>query len=87
MLKSIAKEDPDLVKKVLQISKDEALGLTGTDRLIKQLGIANGERAKYIYETLKDQDDKKAYLKELARKKLLTSDVLTQIAELKSGDK
>lgn len=84
-LASIAKENPDLAQKIVDIAADEAKGLTGNDRLIKQLGIANGERAKYLalsLDKMKTPQEKTAYITDLAGKKLLPKDVIDQLAYL-----
>lgn len=88
-LKNIAEGDEVLAKKIIGIIKDEKMGLTANDRLIKMLGVENGERAKYIFETIKDLDkeEKKAKLKEYATKKILTKDVLSQLVEMNQTQK
>lgn len=78
----LAKDDPALVQKMLDIAKEEAKGLDGNDRMIKMLGVVNGERAKYIVDQVNgmgSNEEKKAYLKDLAIKKLLSAEVLQQV--------
>lgn len=87
-LLTIAQQDPDMAKRVLAAAKTAAAGLTKTDTLIKTLGVANGARATYIVEKLKGlktNEEKKAYLADLATKKLLTAEVLTQVTKQLSG--
>jgi hypothetical protein len=88
-LKNLAKENPKLVTKILDVIKDEKLGLDANDRLIKQLNVENGERAKYIFEEIKDlsKDEQKLKLKDWASKKVLTAQVLEQVVELKTKSK
>ncbi len=85
-LKEISKTNPVLAKKIVDVIKAERAGLDGTDRLIKMLGVENGERAKYIYETMQDfktAKEKTTYLQELKEKKLLSAKVYAQLLELK----
>lgn len=77
-------ENEELVLKVLDIYEKEKLGLTSNDLKLKGLDIGNGMRARAIVtelNKLKTKEDKKAYLRELARKKILTDDVLDQVLE------
>lgn len=79
-LKTIAQENPDLAQKILDTMKDEQLGLSSSERYIKAAPV--DVRAQYIEGQLKDMptnDAKKAYLKDLAIKKILTADVLKQV--------
>jgi len=57
MLLDVAKENPDVVEKMMEIAKDRALGLDYRERMIKQLGVESGERAAYI--ASKNQRDEK----------------------------
>lgn len=84
-LEQVASQDPDMAKRVITYAKDDAAGLTKTDILTRSLGIANGARAAYINQQLqgmKTNDEKKAYLSDLASKKILTDAVLKQIVGL-----
>lgn len=81
----IAKDNPDLAQKIVSIAAEEKKGMTATDRLIGQLGVANGERAKYISITLqkmKTPAEKVSYIKDLSDKKLLDSQVVKQVTYL-----
>jgi len=55
------------------------------DRLIKQLGIENEARAKYISNKTQDMDaaEKFQYIKDLKKKKIITKEVEKQINKLK----
>lgn len=78
------KKDPKIVEKMTDIAKDEAKGLNYTDRMIKQLGVENGERAKYILQRVKEMKtpgEKKAYILELGEKGLLTKEVIAQMVK------
>ena len=87
-LRAIAAEDPDKAERILDIAEAEAQGLSGNDRLIKMLGVSNGERAKYMVELLQKMEDaseKKEFLRDMAQKKLLSDTVLDQIEVLLSN--
>ena len=84
-LKDLYTSNPAEAKKVLQAFNDEASGITGTDRLIKQLDVNNGNRAQYIVKVInemKTPEEKLNYIKDLDSKKIITSQVLTQITSL-----
>jgi len=84
----IKEEDPALAKKIVEISKDDKLGLTYTDRLIKQRGVENGMRARYLFgkfQELKTNAEKHALWKELSAKGILTEKTKSQIKYLLKG--
>jgi len=84
-LKGILKTDKPLAEEIIKQAKEKGSGLTTEDKQIRSLDIKNGGRAKYIakkLDRLKTPEAKKAYLLELAKKKLVTKEVLLQIAEL-----
>jgi len=79
VLKELAETNEKLFDKVSDISEEEKLGLNLNDRLIKQLGVENGERAKYILSQLKNfktREEARIFLMDLSDKKLLTDEVL-----------
>jgi hypothetical protein len=83
-LVDIAKQDPQLFAKIIEKAKEDAKGLTKDDKLIQSLGVENGERASYIKGRLlelKTSEEKKAFLVDLAKKKLLTKQVIAQMAK------
>lgn len=83
--KAIYDKDRNLYEKILEISDDKKLGLTYSERLIKQLGVENGERAKYIVEQadkFKSREEKNNYIRNLYDKKIVSDDVLDQISFL-----
>lgn len=87
MLLDVAKENPDIVEKMMEIAKDKALGLNYSERMIKQLGVENGERAEYIaskIKEMKNKEEKREYVKNLIEKKILTDNVAKQILPLLS---
>jgi hypothetical protein len=85
MFDQIIRDDPQLAKKINEIIEDEKLGLTYTDRLIKQLGVENGERAKFIVKKLnekKTNQEKAALFDEYVKKKIITKRVANQIYQM-----
>tara|TARA_R110000868_G_scaffold114344_2_gene306421 strand:+ start:2633 stop:5806 length:3174 start_codon:yes stop_codon:yes gene_type:complete len=85
----IKQENPELAAKLKETSQQEKLGLTRSDRLIMQLGVANQARATYVYENwkvLKTPEEKKAYIEDLKKKKIITEEVALQLKKLKAND-
>lgn len=84
--KKIKQKNPQLFEKIKDVKQDDELGLDYSDRLIKQLGVENGERAKYIWETVKMFDTpelKNAYIKDLRTKKIISDKVWEQLKQLR----
>jgi len=78
----LIKEKPTIAQKINQIIKEEQLGLTYIDRLILQLGVENGERAKFIFSELnklKTKEAKKKYYQDLIDKRIISKRVGDQI--------
>ena len=83
----LAVVDRELAEKIAEIAKEEKLGFTYTDRLIKQLGVTNGERAKYLkkkFDQLKTKEEKNALWEEYVRKEIITKNVSIQLNYLLS---
>ncbi len=83
----IAKTNMPLFNELKSVIDSNNKGLNYNDRLMLQLQVANGERAKFIYENIKSMKtpaEKKAYATELQKKGILTKNVLTQLSELLS---
>lgn len=78
-LKALAKEDPKLAEKVLDRIDELSLGLTNEESRLKDATVA--VRAEYIREKMQGmtREEKKAYLKELAKKKILTDAVMDEL--------
>lgn len=86
-VQELDKVDPKLVDKLYDISEEQKKGLDYTDRLIKQLGVENGERAKFIWEKLnelKTTEEKNKYFEELDSKGLISDNIYKQLQDLKS---
>jgi hypothetical protein len=67
--------------KLRDIIEDKRLGLTYTERLIKQLQIANGERAKYLAEKAAPMpaEERTLYLRDMQQKRILTPPMFLQM--------
>ena len=77
--------NPELAKKVNEIVEDEKLGRTYEDSLIMALGVANGERAKYIHSKmvkLKTDEQRAKLWEEYVQKKIISKNVAEQLKEL-----
>jgi hypothetical protein len=85
----IIQKDPTMAKNINQLIEDESLGLTFADRLVKQLGVANEQRAQYIVTKLQGLEDDTARAQifdEYVNKKIITSDVADQIQSILNAD-
>lgn len=83
----IKKDNPELYNQIKDLREEEKLGLNFTEKLMKQLGVENGERAKYIWDTLEKletPEEKNAYIKELTDKKIISKEVKDQLRKLKA---
>ena len=87
-MRSIKETDKVLYDKIVDIKKSDDLGLSSTDRALKQLGVTDGTRAQYIYDQAKtmSKEEANAYIKDLRTKKVISDNVLKQIKELKAND-
>lgn len=77
--------NPTLADKIVEIAKDEKKGLTYEDKLVKALGVENGERARYILEQFnkeKSDEAKAALWEEYQTKGLITKQVSEQLRYL-----
>lgn len=84
-LARIKQENPELADKIKDVVDERKLGLTYTEKLMKQLGVENGERAKYINDQilkLATPEERNAYYQELRQKKIITDEVASQIKRL-----
>ena len=66
--------------RVRRIIEEKALGLDYQERLIKQLGVENGARARYIAKKAHPmmEGPRLQYLQDLRRKQILTREVIRQ---------
>lgn len=88
-VKEVKQKDPQLYERLKKVVEERKLGLTQQERLVKGLGVSNGERARYVDEMIMrlPQEERNDYLKQLVDKKVVTPAVLDQIKEIrKSGE-
>ncbi len=57
---TISKSNPALAKEIVKVIDDKKQGVTLNERLVKNLGVASGQRAKYIADQLNKLSDKKS---------------------------
>jgi hypothetical protein len=84
------KVDKELAAKVSEIAKQEKKNLNYTDRMILDLGVANGERAQYLatkFYELDTKEQKAALWDELSKKGVITKDVKKQLTTLLNAEK
>lgn len=82
---ALAKENPSVAKKVAEIKKQQDLDYSDLDYTINELGVENGQRAKFIFQYLKEQPDDTARAKlwdELIAKELISKKVAEQLNDL-----
>ena len=87
-LSAIKTHDPNMFNAVIKFGQDTKSGITKDEESIRGLGVQNKERSTAVYnqmETLESDEEKKAYLKDMVAKKVLTESVLKQVLEMKSG--
>ena len=84
MIDRLNNKNKKLGQSVKEIIEEERLGLTYSERLIKQLGVESGERAKYIKSKLDklSEEERNNYYQELKHKKIITKKIDDQIQEL-----
>lgn len=80
----LKKSDPLLYAKLKETFNERAAGLSYTERLMKQLGVNNGERAKYVYQEILrlPKDKRNEYYADLKKKKIVTDAVEKQLKQL-----
>jgi hypothetical protein len=82
----IKTENPELFEKLKDVVADRKLGLTTEEKQIKQLGVENGVRAKYIDGVIMKlpKEKRAAYYEELRKKRIITEEVAKQIRRLRN---
>ena len=78
-------ENPEFAKRLDDFANERALGLTVDERLIKNLGVENQERARYIYSHIKSlptREQRQELWLDWVNKKIITERVERQIQEL-----
>lgn len=85
--KEIKAEDPLLFEAVKDAKADAELGLTSVERRVKSLGVADGTRARFIWDKLsemKSRDEKNMLISDWKKKKIITDSVMEQLKRIKS---
>lgn len=83
--REIKQSNPQLYEKLKDVVSDRKLGLTYSEKMIKQLGVENGERARYIHQQalkLKTSQERNAYIKNLRQKKIISDKVFEQLKKM-----
>ena len=83
--RKIKEVQPEIFKKLKEVVEDAKTGLTYDDRLLKQLGVENGARAKFIFsktQEMKTKEEKNLYIKDLKNKGIISDNVLEQLKNL-----
>ena len=78
----IRKSNPILADKIKEIAKEEQANLTYNDRLIKKLGVENGERSKYLWnkiDKMGSAEERKTFYLQMKSKNVITDEVARQI--------
>lgn len=86
-VRELSNANPQLFEKLKKVISDEKKGLSYADRLVGELQVKNGERAKFIVQNVKDlksKEEKIAYLQDLKNKGLLSDSVFKQVKYLLS---
>lgn len=82
-LAQIYREDPAMAKSVLSLVKTAAKGRTEYDKAVLGLSVGDGARADYLRSKLSNlptAEQRRAFLIDLQRKGILTSEVMRQMA-------
>ncbi|MFA5772894.1 MAG: LPD38 domain-containing protein [Thermoplasmata archaeon] len=79
--KKLKEEKPRIIKRVDNIADEESKGLTKLDRQLLQLGVENGERAKYLFKVFKSAEpqERKELYQEYAKKGIISDNVKVQL--------
>lgn len=88
-MSELDKVNPNMVDKIYEIADEEKKGLTYDDRLIKQMGVEDGTRAKFIFEVAKGMEKSKAnaYINDLDKKGIISDNVYEQLVILSRKSK
>ena len=82
-VQELEKTNPDMVDQLYNIAGKS--GLTVEESYVKTLGVENGLRAQYIYDSLqqlKTPEEKNAHIEDLQNKGIITNNVYTQLKEI-----
>ena len=88
--RQIKQTNPDLYDKLLQVKKEEKLGVTVQDKTLKEKGVASGDRAMAIAKELnklKTPEEKNALVRRYIKLGIITDEVKKQLIWLKRSGK
>lgn len=80
--KDLQKSNPQMAERLKGVIEDRNLGLNYEEKVLKSLGIENGDRARFIFKQLNEMEtdaEKVPYLQDLAAKKIITDKVFQQL--------
>jgi hypothetical protein len=83
----LSKANPALFEKLKTVFSEAKKGLDYGDRLMLQLQVENGQRAKFIWESLKSfktPEEKTAYYNGLVDKGIITKNIVKQLKQLQT---
>ena len=88
VLELMNEENPDLIKKIAEVAREESLGVTPHDRDLKAKGVQDGSRATAIVKDLKKlktKEEQANLLADYKKKGILTPDVARQVVFILKG--
>lgn len=89
-IRKISRDNPSLGRSLISIYKSEELakrrGMTPMDSLIMSLGTSDGSRAAYIYKQSIRYQNPNAYIQAMARKGIVTGEVMRQIRMMQQAN-
>lgn len=89
-IREIAAEgDKELVRKIREKKKKSDIGWNYIDGMTQNLGVSNGARAKFIFQelkTMRNKEERDAYLRDLRKKRILTTAVRRQLTRMRRAE-
>lgn len=90
MARKIYAEDPYLYSRMKRVAKDERLNVTDEEKKIRNLGVADGERAKAVWKKLQELEpgspERRAFVQDYMNKSIITDQVYIQLKKMKQGE-
>lgn len=83
-LRRLALEDPALLRRVAERQQEESRGVNARDRLVRSLGVSDGERAAYIrrrLDAMPTVEERRQFLRRLKTTGALTDRVVEQVQQ------
>lgn len=81
----LKEEDPELASRVKAVAQDVKTGITDDEKVIRNLGVENGDRADAVIDELsklETKEEKAALWNDYVEKRILTDSVKKQVLEL-----